>query len=194
MENIGPSLETLTHRMTEIPSEFLQEPRIEKTGSVHVDALVNDLCHLHGVTVHLSTLERFQGKNIIADRNRLAVVMLAVWLLADEWFVAHKPEGQGLIKILDLVMAELAALTPAHKFVNDPDRREEFVRIVLANLNFRPLGETIEQAIDRLSSVSGTERKRLLEASRAAEARARAIREALVRKSAEESADKWTRE
>ena len=56
------------------------------------------------------------------------------------------------------------------------------------------LGETVAQATDRLSAISGTERRRLLEASRAAEARARAIREALIKKQAEESADKWTRE
>src|SRR5438046_2502445 len=67
-------------------------------------------------------------------------------------------------------------------------------RVVLARLNYRPARETIAQATDRLSSLSSTERRRLLEASRAAERRARAIREALAKKAAEESADKWTRE
>jgi hypothetical protein len=65
---------------------------------------------------------------------------------------------------------------------------------VLARLDCRPEGETIAQATDRLSGLSGTERRRLLEASRASEQRARAIREALAKKAAEESADKWTRE
>ena len=94
----------------------------------------------------------------------------------------------------DETVAELAAATPALKFVNDADRREELARVVLACLNYRPAGETVAQATDRLSSLSMTERRRLLEASRAAERRARAIREALAKKAAEESADKWTRE
>ena len=65
---------------------------------------------------------------------------------------------------------------------------------MLARLRFRPQGESVAQATDRLSALSGIERKRLLAASRAAEARARAIREALIRKQAEASADKWSRE
>ncbi len=66
--------------------------------------------------------------------------------------------------------------------------------MVLARLDYRPAGETIAQATDRLSGISGTERRHLIEASRAAEQRARELREALARKAAEESADKWSRE
>ena len=66
--------------------------------------------------------------------------------------------------------------------------------VALARLGFVPAGETPEQAADRLTAISGMERRRLLEASRAAEQRARQIREALARKAAEEAADKWSRE
>jgi len=45
-----------------------------------------------------------------------------------------------------------------------------------------------------LSALSSTERQRLLDESRDAEKRAREIRQALARKAAEQSADKWTRE
>jgi len=48
--------------------------------------------------------------------------------------------------------------------------------------------------VSMTSSVSSRERVRLAAASRAAEERARQIREALARKAAEESADKWSRE
>jgi len=115
-------------------------------------------------------------------------------VLADDWFVSAKIEQRELVTVLDVAVTELAAAISAHKFVNDPDRREELVRVVLARLNYRPAGETLAQATDRLSSISGTERKRLLEASRAVEERARAIREALAKRAAEESADKWSRE
>ena len=47
---------------------------------------------------------------------------------------------------------------------------------------------------DRLVTLSSSERQRVLRASRAAEERARAIREALARKAAQESADKYTRD
>jgi hypothetical protein len=187
-------LETLTRRLSETPPDFLDEPCIGTAGQVFVPALVNDLLNLHGARAQAATLVRFHGTDAKTDRNRLALVMIAVWLLADEWLVAARIPHADAVRVLDEVVAELAAVTPAHKFVTDPDRREELARVVLARLNYRPAGETVAQATDRLSSVSGTERRRLLQASRATERRARAIREALAKKAAEESADKWTRE
>lgn len=194
MENIGPILETLTHRLAETPAEFLGEPRIGAGGQVFVPALVNDLLYLHGARAAGAALAGFHGADAKADRNRLALVMVAAWLLADDWFVAAGLAQQDVLRVLDAAVAELAAATSAPKFIADPDRREELARVVLARLNYRPAGETVAQATDRLSSISGTERRRLLEASRAAEQRARAIREALAKKAAEESADKWSRE
>jgi hypothetical protein len=66
--------------------------------------------------------------------------------------------------------------------------------MALAAFGFRPEGESAIQAADRLTAVSGAERRRLLAASREADERARAVREALVRQAAQESADKWARD
>lgn len=194
MQGIGPPLETLTRRLVETPPDFLDEPRIGSAGKVFVAALVNDLMHRYGRRAPSAALERFRSSDASADRNRLALVMIAVWLLADDWFVTACVSQDALLRLLDEAVAELAAATPAHKFMTDPDRREEFARTVLAGLDYRPEGETVAQATDRLSSVSGVQRRRLIEASRAAERRARAIREALAKKEAEEAADKWARE
>lgn len=194
MEKQGPALEPLTHRLAETPAEFLDEPRIGASGKVHVVALVNDVLALLGQRAAISALVRFEGIDARRDRNRLALVMIAAWLLADDWFAAAGLPQPLVLELLDEAVAELAQATPAHKFVGDPDRREELARVVLARLGYRPEGETVAQATDRLSGISGVERKRLLEASRVAERRAADIREALARKAAEESADKWSRE
>jgi hypothetical protein len=194
MERPGPLLEALTHRLAETPQDFLEEPLIRGTGAVPAVAIVNDLLLLHGARAPLTALQNFVGTDPRNDRNRLALVMIASWLLADEWFVAAGVPQAALVRLLTETIAELAAATPAHKFTTDPDRREELARLTLARLGFRPQGETIPQATDRLTSLSSTERKRLLAESRAAEKRAREIREALARKAAQESADKWSRE
>jgi hypothetical protein len=194
MDNIGPDLEILTHRLLETPVEFLAEPRIGTSGAIHVAALVFDLLRAHSISALPETLMHFQSANGRADRNRLALAAIAVWLLAAEWFSSIEIAQQDILEVLESAATELAAATAAHKFVSDPDRREELVRVVLARLHYRPAGETPAQAIDRLSSISGTERQRLLQASHAAEQRARQIREALARKAAQESADKWSRE
>lgn len=194
MPHTGPTIETLTRRLVDTPPDFLDEPRIGSAGRVVVAALVNDLMQRYGKRLQQKELSRFETVTLGPDRNRLALVMIAVWLLADRWFLDAKPSLEAITRVLNETITELAATTAAHKFVSDPDRREELARVVLARLDYVPEGETLAQATDRLSSLSTTERRRLVEASRAAQQRARAIREALAKKAAEESADKMTRE
>jgi len=190
----GPSLEALIRRLADTPPDFMDEPRVAGAGRVAVTALVNDLAAMHGGRAVLDTLGVFEGGSARGDRNRLAVAMIGTWLLADPWFLAQRLDAAALVQTLAEVAAEMAATTPAHRFTSDAERREELARSMLARLGYRPAGETVAQATDRLAAISASERRRLLEASRAAEQRAREIREALARKVAEESADKWTRE
>lgn len=216
MQNEGPILESLTRRLAETPEDFLAEPRVAQRGRVQTAAVVGDLIRLLGGDVGAEQLKPFVGKSApptrtselpdnaeadppaIADarleRNRFAVTLILCWLLSGDWFRQIKPETGNLLRLLDAEAAELAAQVAARKFVVDPDRREELARVALARLGFRPAGETLAQAQDRLTTLNSTERVRVLQAARAAEERARQIREALVRKAAEESADKWTRE
>jgi hypothetical protein len=188
----GPPLEALLRRLAETPPDFRDEPRIGKSGRVHVAAVIGDLCDARGVPVADGALAPFAGTSARKDRNRLAIALLHAWLLADPALAIA--DGAGLLARLAEAAGELAPHTAAARFVDDPERREELVRHLLARLELRPAGETEAQAADRLTSLSAAERARVMAASRAAEARAREIREALARKAAEESADKWSRE
>jgi hypothetical protein len=192
MQNPGPPLETLLRRLADTPPDFLDEPRTATSGQVRVAAVVNDLLARGPGRASLQELQRFEGRG--TDTARLRVALVIAWLLADEAFALASLARSDVLHLLHETAKELASQASATKYLQDPDRREEMVRVLLARLDMRPQGETIEQATDRLSALSATERKRLLQASRAAEARAREIREALARKAAEESADKWTRE
>jgi hypothetical protein len=194
MQAEGPLLEILTRRLAETPEDFLAEPRIGSAGRVHVAAVVGDLMRGLGASVDVTALSALEGKDAKQDRNRLSVTLLLCWLLADDWFRQNKLASQALLELINQGSAQLSAQVPSRKFVTDPDRREELARFSLARLGFRPAGESVAQAQDRLTSLSSAERARVLQASRAAEARARAIREALARKAAQESADKMTRE
>ena len=193
MDREGPPLESLTHRLAETPPDFLAEPKCGGTGKISVAAVVGDLLDMLGVDGEPVTLDAFAGRDT-KDRNRLSIALLFCWLLSDGWFRAAKASAANIVALLDATASELAGQAPALKFLQDPDRREEMARLALARLGFRPAGETIAQAQDRLTSISSTERARVVQAARAAEERARAVREALAKKAAEESADKWTRE
>lgn len=194
MQQEGPILESLTRRLAETPEDFLAEPRIGRTGAVEVAAVVSDLLEILGSSREGNPLTRFVTQDARADRNRLAIALLQCWLLADDWFRQAKPKREEILRLLETDSADLAAQVPARRFVTDPDRREELARLALARLGYRPAGETVAQAQDRLTTLNSAERARVMQASRAAEERARQIREALARTAAEEAADKWSRE
>jgi hypothetical protein len=194
MEQEGCELSRLMRRITETPPEFLEEPRLGQHGTVAVSAVVGDLCRWHGVDPGLAALDAFAVGTPKSDRNRLRVSLLLSWVLAEDWFRGLDLRAAPLIPLLLQGASELAEHVAVEKLVSDPERREELARFCLARLGFRPLGESRAQAEDRLTSLSAAERARVLKASRDAEARARAVREALARKAAEESADKYTRE
>ena len=198
MNNSGPTLESLTARIAETPPDFLAAPRTADNGiirgAIHVDAVIGDLLAGFGDPLPAGDLAPFGGNASASDHNRLALALLAAWLLADNWFQRAGLVPQNVFRALDAVSAGLSSGMAAKHFHTDPDRREELARSVLALLGFRPAGESAAQAQDRLTSVSAAEQRRTVKAARGAAERARAIREALVRKAAEESADKMWRE
>jgi hypothetical protein len=195
MNTEGPALETLTRRLADCPADFLAAPRIGGTGSVRVAAVVSDLLRdLGGQPLSLSQAAAFQSNQARLDRNRLSVVLLACWLLHDAWFQTRREYAARATSLLTSGLTEAASATPADRFVTDPDRREELARLCLHALDLRPAGEGIAQAQDRLTTLSAAERQRVIEAARAAEARAQAIREAMRQREIEEANAKAMRE
>lgn len=195
MKKEGPSLEALMRRLADTPADFLAEPKIRREGRVAVAAVVQDLMLRLGRPVDVDLLSPWAPDGQRAkDRNRLSLALVLCWLLADDWFAGAEIGVEKLLELLQAQAAELAQHMSSETLVNDPERREEAVRMTLGHFDYRPQGETVAQAQDRFTSLSSAERARVLAASREAEERARKVREALVRKRAEESADKWTRE
>ena len=187
----GPPLQALTRRLAECPTEFLQEPYVEKTGIIHVAAIVGDLMHYLGSPpLAKDQLTHFES----GQRNWLSVVSIACWLLHDEVFT-HLPDSALLAyTLLADGLKDIAGIIQARAFISDPDRREELTRICLSGLNVLPQGESVAQAEDRLETLSSVDRQRVIRAARVAEERAQAIREAMTRQAAEEAAAKYTRE
>jgi hypothetical protein len=195
VQDEGPPLEALTRRLAECPPEFLEAPFIARQGVVHVAAVVSDLVRdLGGAPLTPAEAAHFQGRDAAQDGNRLRAVLVAAWLLHDPWFRERARFAAVARTFLASEVAELSALVPAPRLVSDPDRREELVRLCLKTLGLRPAGESVAQAQDRLTTLSSLERQRVVLAARAAEERARAIREAMRRKAAEEAVARYTRE
>jgi hypothetical protein len=181
--------------LAECPADFLAEPRIGATGIVAVDAVVSDLLRLlGGEPLDATRAKVFRNVDARQQRNQLQLTLIGCWLFHETWFRQASPDAQAIYRFLTEGVRELASAVPAQKYIAAAERREEFIRCGLQALGLRPAGETLAQAQDRLTTLSSNERMRVLRAARAAEERARAIREAMRRKAAEEANAKAMRE
>jgi hypothetical protein len=184
------------NRLANTPRVFLEMPRIDREGIIHVDAVVSDLLtSLDGPPLTPEEALAFSHVSEPQDRNRLRLTLLAAWLLHDPWFRAASVNPAAVASWLQSEsFAQLAALVRANQAVSDPDRREEFSRRALKALNLRPAGETSAQAEDRLTTLDSMAHQQVLEATRSALRRAEEVREAMRKEAAQRAAAKYSRE
>lgn len=183
----GPSMPHLHHRLTAAPKDLWQPAQLE-----HLPALVHDLLFRHQQNFSAEIINPFR-KNP-RQANWYSHCLLLVYFYADAEFSKTPLDAYQLANALQEKSKELQSIGDIQLYIDDVDHREEFIRLALAAVNLHPLGETPEQAADRLISCSSIERKRVLEAAKAAEERASKIREALARQAAQEAANKMSRE
>ncbi|HNV68098.1 MAG TPA: hypothetical protein PKO06_00270 [Candidatus Ozemobacteraceae bacterium] len=198
MEREGPVLELLMRRLAECPPEFLGQPLDDAgKGEIDVAALVWDTVHeLSGKTLSVSELAKFQ---LEASRprkmlNHLRIISATVWLLADGWFRGRSGVTEKVGTLLLFKLVDFSNHVGFAELLSDSDRREELIRRVLQVFGYRPAGETIAQATERLQGLDSAERAKVLLAAKQAEDRARKIREEAARKAAEEAAASYGRE
>jgi hypothetical protein len=183
----GPQLDRLLHRLAECPPEFLLPPKERD-----VTALACDHFRALGQPIPSPQQRRFIA--VLPAESQL-VISIVLWLLRDDWFMAQPKLADATWQLLQSdSLVQLAKLARADAIVNDPDRREELVRLCLKALGLRPEGESAAQAADRLTTLDSVERERVIRQTRKAEARAREIREAMARKRAEEAAARYSPE
>jgi hypothetical protein len=189
----GPELEWLTRRLTECPADFLR-PLGGKPGQLNLEALVADLLRDHGMAAVApeDTAVFVQAKSFSERAQR--IVAISCWLLHDDWFLSRQRFARPVHAFLSQTVPELAAIVRPELVISDGDRREELVRLALRALDLMPAGEAEAAALDRLTTLSSVERKRVAAATRAALEHAERVRKALLEKEAAESAARFARE
>ena len=179
-----PSIAALTRRLAETPSEFLDVNRVD------VEAVVSDLIRdLGGAWFDARRAAPFAN-----DPRRRAAILIASWLLHDEWFREQRQFAEAAYQFLRSGLDEVSAIVEPSQFVSDPDRREELARRALRALQVVPAGESAQQASDRLATLDSIERVKVLRDTRAAQKRIAEIQEAMRKKAAEEAAAAYGRE
>ena len=193
MDQEGPDLAILTRRLSEAPPEVMGEASAPIVAAVISDAL-RDLGGEGLSAKGAAALVPTDASE--ASRNRVRWLLLGAWLLRDQALRAQiGPVTASLAH--GWLLGDLKALgdvLDARQVLGDADRREEVARRALAALSLRPRGETKPQAEDRLKTLDSIERQRVILETRAAQERARKIREEMARKAAEEAASRYGRE
>lgn len=193
MTHEGPPLAQLLHRMTECPPEFLLPPATATgRGEIDVAAIAGDC--LRQLNARLPTDAALLALHSDRTPQQQTLVAVAAWLLADASMPTTLAVTNGAWTVLRETTLALSQFLTPDAVLRDADRREEFVRSCLAALDLRPAGESVEQARDRLTTLDSGERIRVVEQTRAAEERARAIRKKLADEAARAAATRYSPE
>lgn len=194
MKQPGPPLQALLHHLTECPPEFQEIPLVGNTGVIQVAAVVSDLLQDMGGAAlqpaELAALSPTQPEEL----NRLRLVLLTCWILFSDLFEHDLPFAVKSRALLLDGLRPLASKISAEKFLSDPERREELIRITLRALELRPQGETIPQSMDRLQAIDTVERQRVLDESKRVQEAVERRRAELRAKAEAEAAAKVSRE
>jgi len=193
-----PTIDAITRRLSECPPEFLAEPRMLGEGKgIRIAAVVADLLEALGAQAgqglrenEAEPLEKVKA----ADRNLVRLMLVASWVCHDAWLRGPKTHAPKVKEFLLRGLKPLADLVNADLFVTDPDRREELARSLLGALALCPGGETVAQASDRLKSLSTVERAKVVTEMKAAQERARKLREQMAAEAARQSASRYSSE
>lgn len=161
------AVDRLCARLAAAPVEFLMVPVATPDRPARcIEAVVADLFRDRATR----PLEPSEVQTL-RDHGRephAGIVLLACWLLHDEAFT--NTPAEPLLSLLASGFVELGKLVHARAFIEDPDRREELVRVCLKALRMPPDGESAEAADDRLAGLDSVRRDKLLRDARARDA------------------------
>ncbi len=195
MKKQGPKIIELIHHFSECPAEFLLPPKIGKKGKVDTAAIVSDLFLIISNQPLQAKHRKFfnaQGKNMNAAH--LKCVLVACWLFYFDWFHDKKELLNGIRSFLMNGLAPLAEVSSAADWIASSEKREEFVRFALFQLDLFPEGESEHIADDRLSAVSTIGRLDVIKQTRMAVERIKKLKQKMAEKKTREAATTYGRE
>lgn len=186
---------TLFYHLKSCPEYFFQCPPLNRGVVPHTEVLLKDMYRkVHGdfsaqdaVLPTLVNLWQY-------DENQLISMQVGCWLFHHSFF-SGKPSW--VIGIDDFLNDDLQALSPyvqAREWVEDEDRAEEFIRLILNRCGVIPAGETALEASDRLEALDTLKRQAVLRGSQASYDRIREIRRKMAEQKAREAANVYGRE
>ena len=182
-------------RLAEMPSPFREDPRPWNPRGVPLAAVLGDL---HETLVRSPPTADFL-KAVLpqaatpAERNRIAWVLAACWLLMHPDLRTAQPEALRLKAFLGQELRDLAAVADWESSA-DGERREELLRRTLRACNLSLPGESAAEAEDRLAQLDSVGRDRLVREAAERDRLRRELQAEMTRRAAEEAASRYSPE
>ena len=186
---------TLIGHLKECPPAFLQESNLLDTEKgLDTNALLLDLFREYSLDYILkSRLEPdLAASNYTSDHLR--AMQIAVWFFSSKELELSKTSIVNIQSFLFQDLLDLSNYVKYNAWLEDDDRAEEFVRTALMACEILPQGENVEEAMDRLESISILKRNNALLRSKKAFERVMEIRRKMAAKKAREAANVYGRE
>jgi hypothetical protein len=183
-----PDVQRLSARLAELPAVFASPLGSGVEGETGIEplAILSDLFRERASALppreSIAGLVKAKGKGA---KQRVELALIASWVLHDASFSGI--DAEALLGLFGVRLPALAEVAMPRLFVEDPERREELVRLCLDALGLLPAGETRAQAEDRLASLDSVRRHELLRAARDRELARRAEELARLRAQEEEA-------
>ncbi|PKH51775.1 hypothetical protein CXF68_14255 [Tenacibaculum sp. Bg11-29] len=128
------------------------------------------------------------------DDNHWKAIHISIWLLNHHCFANTPSIVDKLYVFWFEELSNTSAYVNFKKWVNDEERAEEMVRLLLKCCEVLPSNENLEEAADKLSSLSSVDRHKVIEDSYNAHERVMKIKKEMAEKKAREAANAYGRE
>ncbi|OXA75690.1 hypothetical protein SAMN05444397_11537 [Flavobacterium aquidurense] len=184
--------ELVTH-LRKCPEAYLQSSDFFSTEGVNSIALVQDTYRL--VTNDFLRNDFNISSNLgTIDDNHWRAIHISTWLLSNPDFINNPVIEDKLYSFWFIELHKASAYVKCNEWINDDERAEEMVRLLLYCCEIIPFGENQDEAADKLSSLSSVERHKVLKQSYEAHERIMKIKREMEEQKAREAANTYGRE
>lgn len=126
--------------------------------------------------------------------NHWRAIHISIWLLSHRNFINSALIEDKLYNFWFEELSEASLYVKFKEWISDDERAEEMVRLLLDCCEIIPDGENQDEAADKLSSLSSTDRQKVLKQSYEAHERIMNIKREIAEKKAREAANTYGRE
>lgn len=177
------------------PDTFLRSSDFFSTEGLNSFALIYDTYRVVSNDFLRSDFQIPSEFNLkLINDNHWRTIHISAWLISNQDFISNPVIEDKLYNFWFVELQLASEYVKFNEWINDDERAEEMVRLLLYYCEILPYGESQDEAADKLSSFSSVDRHKVLKQSYEAHERIMNIKREMEEKKAREAANTYGRE